>query len=223
MCDWAPALFLHFAVDPEALQRNLPLPLDLFGERAFASVVWVGMSRVRISAGPIRLPLPGAGTRFLNIRTYVRSPAGPAVLFMKQYLSHPLAGPVGRLLQVPVARAKFAVRKQWAGLAGRVEADGRAFVFSTGALGPERPEPAPPASLAEFLLERYVGISPRGNELWAFGVEHESWPQMEVPVEREDLGLLAGNGEWFAGARFECAHFSPGVREVKLHRGKRVS
>ena len=49
--DWVRALFIHYEVEPEILQREVPFELDLWNGRAFASLVAFTMQRLRLGFG----------------------------------------------------------------------------------------------------------------------------------------------------------------------------
>lgn len=79
---WEELLFLHWQVDPELVQRELPagLTVDTFGGAAWIGVVPFQMKKVR----PRFLPAVGSLSNFpeLNLRTYVFDSQGrPGVWF----------------------------------------------------------------------------------------------------------------------------------------------
>src|SRR5437867_8231848 len=49
--DWMRAVFMHFEVEPELLQRQVPFALDLWQGRAFVSLVAFTMERLRPRIG----------------------------------------------------------------------------------------------------------------------------------------------------------------------------
>src|SRR5580704_8328323 len=71
---WLHLLFLHWAVDPEMLQRTLPqgLLVDTYEGRAWLGIVPFYMRHVR----PVRLPLLSSNFLELNLRTYVKDRHG---------------------------------------------------------------------------------------------------------------------------------------------------
>ncbi|MCK6461741.1 MAG: DUF2071 domain-containing protein, partial [Planctomycetes bacterium] len=50
---WSEVLFLHWPVEPRALQAHVPLELDLFDGRAWLGVVPFRMSRNRLLGVPL--------------------------------------------------------------------------------------------------------------------------------------------------------------------------
>ena len=74
LADWLRVLMIHFEVDAEALQRDVPYTLDLRDGRAFVSVVAFTMANMRPRVGgqlAAWLFKPIATHDFLNVRTYV--------------------------------------------------------------------------------------------------------------------------------------------------------
>jgi len=101
IADWCDLFFLHFAVDAEVLQREVPFPLDLFEGRAFVSLVSFGLERLRLFQAPtLTEGVFGPFTRshFLNVRAYVTHGGEPGIYFMQEFLSNRLSIPFGRPL-----------------------------------------------------------------------------------------------------------------------------
>lgn len=181
---WEALLFLHWAWDPEEIQRTLPagLRVDTREGRAWLGVVPFFMRRVH----PRFLPcVPGLSDFLeLNVRTYVFDERGvPGVWFYSLLCNQPVA--------VELARRFFHLNYLHARLRAARESGPRA-AFSwcekgrgevafrgqeTGAYAP-----APRDSLEFFLVERYVLFSadPHGR-LHAGAVHHR--PYEIAPAE----------------------------------------
>ena len=95
---WHRVLMIHFEVDAQALQRDVPFQLDLFEGRAFVSTVAFTMSDMRprlggkVAAWFFR---PIATHDFLNVRTYVRHGSETGIHFLAEWLSSRLAAKLG--------------------------------------------------------------------------------------------------------------------------------
>src|SRR6476646_2026873 len=79
---WHDLLFAHWPVAPEVLRPHLPpgLPLDTCEGTAWLGIVAFWMSGIRLRGLP---PVPfTSGFPEINVRTYVRDQARPAVFFM---------------------------------------------------------------------------------------------------------------------------------------------
>src|SRR4051794_27138473 len=89
LADWTDALFIHFAVEPSALQPHVPFPLDLFHGKAYVSLVAFTRRPLRPRLGgrlAARLAAPLATHEFLNARTYVRHPGGRGIYFLAEWI-----------------------------------------------------------------------------------------------------------------------------------------
>jgi len=124
--DWLDALFIHYQVDAERLQREVPYQLDLFEGRAFVSLVAFKMRRLRPAFGgwlAETLFKPIANTAYLNVRTYVRNGMEPGIYFIAEFLSNPLCIPLGpKTFGLPyhLGRLKYARDLREGVLEGRV-------------------------------------------------------------------------------------------------------
>ena len=88
---WSDLAFLHWPVEPHAVQRLLPRGLDL---ETFDGAAWIGATPFRVSRmRPALFPaLPWVGDGLeLNLRTYVRAGDVPGVWFFSLDATNPLA------------------------------------------------------------------------------------------------------------------------------------
>src|SRR4051812_6499459 len=101
LADWADVLFVHFAVDPEALQPHVPFELDLFRGRAYVSVVAFTQRRLRPRVGgrlAAIISRPLAEHEFLNVRTYVRHGGERGIYFLSEWIPNRIACAVGPVM-----------------------------------------------------------------------------------------------------------------------------
>jgi len=156
---WENLLFLHWAFDPDDIQRTLPpgLTVDTFDERAWVGVVPFRMAAVRPSFLP---PVPGLSWFWeLNVRTYVCDSHGrPGVWFYSLDCNQPLACATARRFFhlnyrdadmgcVRRADGWIEYRSRWLDGASSARLDWR--------VGNGTPTPALPGTLRYFLVERY--------------------------------------------------------------------
>jgi hypothetical protein len=77
-------------------------------------------------------------------------------------------------------------------------------------------------SLDEFLLEHYTAFNGRPSADTGikrfFRIWHPPWPQIPIRVMSIETGLLRTVWPWFADARLDNAHYSPGLRGVWMGR-----
>lgn len=215
---WHQLLFVHYACDPEEIQRLLPAGVDVDTfpdrdgvERAWLGVVLFEMREVGFPGLPWRLRFPE-----YNVRTYVRiGDREPSVWFFSLNAPKPLVS--------FVARRAFHLPYYPARLRRRVERDGDQLVFSDAldwrkrgvrlsALHRTREEYLPPeaGSLDFFLLERYqlLAQSPSGG-LYRGRVWHHPYPVWLADLTHWETNIL----EWLGLASRQPAHYcwSPGV------------
>jgi uncharacterized protein len=224
--DWMRVLFVHYQVDPEALQNEIPFPLDLWNGQAFVSLVGFTMQRLRPRLGgkfAEWLFRPISTTRFLNVRTYVRQGNESGIFFIAEFLSNRLCVPLGRpTFALPYRPGLLVYRDD--GQSGRIEGSVKAagcrsrLEYRARAPSPAEVElrTSRPGSLDFFLLERYAAFTRCGAKRRIFRIWHRPWLQRRMETIVRDEGLLATTGDWFSHARPVGSHYSPGVCDVSM-------
>ena len=214
---WRRTVFIHYEVDPAALQPQVPFPLETRDGKAYVSLVAFTLSDLRLAVGGPPFSTHG----FLNVRTYTR---GNGIYFLAEWLPNPfcvLLGP--RLYGLPyrLGRLDYDHRHETGRLRGRGEGWEGALEF-TAPIDPQAPfAPCEAGGLDEFLLERYTAFTKRGTSERLFRVWHQPWPQVPIDVTMLDESLVASTGPWFRHARRIGAHYSPGFSEVWMGRPRR--
>jgi uncharacterized protein YqjF (DUF2071 family) len=222
LADWDRALFLHFRVDAQELQKAVPFALDLWqGKDAIVTLVAFTMRGMRPAVG-------GSVTRwlssalatheFLNARTYVRGADGErGIFFVREWLPNLVARCVGPLtygLPYRLGRIDYRHRHEVGVMQGEVVArdgDGRL------AYRAEFCEHEDDAELRDFLLERYTAFTALGRLRRKFRVWHEPWEALPIEAQIEDdsiLGLVPGCRR----GRLLAAHYAKGVSDVWMGR-----
>jgi uncharacterized protein YqjF (DUF2071 family) len=203
---WARLLFLHWPVAAETVRPLLPAGLDLDLHDGQA---WIGLVPFLVTgARPVFLPpIPGVSTfDEVNVRTYVHYRGrDPGVWFFSLDASSRVA--------VAVARALFKLGYRHAEI--RAELDGERVRFASRRIAPGplpaacaleyAPRgpvaPAMPATLAHFLIERYILYAADAGKLYQGRVHHAAYPVQGATVQgpTQDLvqaaGLPAPRGE----------------------------
>lgn len=211
---WLSLLFLHWEVEPEAIQRTLPdgLTVDTFDGRAFIGVVPFTMRDVAPRWSP---SVPGVSHfHELNVRTYVVRDGVPGVWFYSLDAASTIAVLIARLhWKLPYHRARM-----------RLERDGDRISYQSTRLfpgpkpgnfsgryriGAALPQPEP-GSLLHFLVERYVLFAEKGGRLQLGRVHHVPYPLHEVELEHWDESVIAAQGI-HRGDEAPMALFSHGV------------
>ncbi|NIP99014.1 MAG: DUF2071 domain-containing protein [Nitrospinaceae bacterium] len=211
-------LFLHWPVEPEALIRRIPPPLQLeiWDQRGWLGVVAFRVAGIRWVGCPLRIP--GLSFPQVNVRTYVTRNGRPGVWFFSLDVANRPAVWGARLgFHLPCFQSRMSFRKTPQGIyvnARRThrKAPGASFRawYRPGA---EKPPPNG-ESRDHWLLERYrlFAANPKGR-LFSCEIQHAPWSvhQVEAVVETntlaEPLGLSIPETE-------PMLHYSPGLELI---------
>lgn len=213
---WWDLCFLHWRVDPDALQSVLPaeLSVDTFGAGDEEQASWLGIVTFRLDdTRPLGwLPIPHEGAfAELNVRTYVRGPHGePAVFFFSLDGPRLLTNWIGRsLFGVPYLRAYTALKKNHDQLVfeSNRPSDG-AQTKLKATFGANLGEAAP-GTMEHFLTERYRYYSALRGRLWSGAVSHEHYKLRGLCVDRWESSHASALG--LPTGKIEHACYCPGV------------
>jgi uncharacterized protein len=221
---WRDLLFLHWAVDAQALRSLIPpqLELDLFEESAYVGLVFFTMSGVR----PVGLPPVWGLSSFheTNLRTYVRlRDRDPGVWFFNLEAANSIAVRLARaLFHLPYHRARMFMERErpnnqdpttpttivYAGVRQWPRPLPASYATRASAGGPTRV--AEPGTLEHFLIERYILYSLHTTNLFQGRVHHSAYPIQSAEVHSLDETIL---NTWNLQKPDSppLAHFSAGV------------
>lgn len=170
--NWCRISFLHWPCDPLLLQSRLPVGLEI---DTFADMGWVGLTPFHLTGlRPPFLPsIPGLSAfPEMNLRTYVRGPAGRGIWFFSLDATSVVA--------VLGARLTYGLPYFWATM--QVRATGHRVHYTSARAGAKAAITidvgealAQPDALTLFLTERYRLYSEFLGYLAMAPVEHESW------------------------------------------------
>lgn len=231
VADWRRVVFVHFAISPTDVAPHVPHPLDVVDGRAFVSLVCFSLERMR----PGRLIPPRFGRAllgpisehaFLNVRTYVRGPAGPGIHFLTEWINNPLSLHLGPLTYgLPYRLADIQRVDLPAGGLSQIRVTERGRSAGLGITVPYAPEapvaPCADGTLDEFLVERYTAYTHRRGTNRFFHIAHRPWDVARVDLVRTDTTLLEEVYPWFRHAELVSAHIGPGVEDVVIGRPHR--
>ncbi|HXC35543.1 MAG TPA: DUF2071 domain-containing protein [Candidatus Acidoferrales bacterium] len=245
---WLDVIMIHFEVDAEALQRDVPFELDLWNDRAFVSLIAFTMRGMRPQFGGKLAALlfhPIANHHFLNVRTYVRHGGECGIHFLAEWLTNRLTVMLGpATFGLPYRYGRISYRRDFENgdYFGRVtdsktgttltfegrtarSADFRSYVAFRRRWSAALPldgstsfQPCPAGSLGEWLMERYVAFNAANGNRRFFRVWHPPWPQRPAEIVLGEKSLLTTNWPWFDGLRIIGANFSPGFDAVWMGR-----
>jgi uncharacterized protein len=213
--EWRTLLFLHWEVPVEALRPLIPerLSIDTFEGKAYVGLVPFTMRGVR----PRWLPaLPGISAfHETNVRTYVHLEGDdPGVWFFSldaANLPAVIGARTGWNLQYHFAKMRLEQRGDTVEYSSvrRTPGPTPAELEITWTIGAPR-EPAEPATLDHFLVERYFLYAQRGETLFRGQVHHRPYPLRLATVGQLRESLIAAAKIPISGPPMSVL-YSPGV------------
>jgi uncharacterized protein YqjF (DUF2071 family) len=214
---WSNLSFLHFAVEPQEIQRTLPpsLTVDTFPDETGKEMAWVGFVPFEIdqlSFNPkFVIPFPQS---FLetNVRTYVhRNRKDPGVWFYSLDAASKLACNAARLwFGLPYWPARMTLEFHGNELVyegKRLDLDGPEYRVHVR-IGDKLDDPQPGEFLF-FLIERYLLYSFYRGKIHTGRVFHAPYSLYEMGLESVDESLVKAAG--LNRGPFTSLLFSPGV------------
>jgi uncharacterized protein YqjF (DUF2071 family) len=225
--DWMDAVFMHFLVDAELLQRRVPFELDRWEGDAIVSLVAFTQHNLRPSGwGAVgrMLSAPLARHEFLNLRTYVRCGDQRGIFFLAEWIPNRLATLIGPgVYGLPYRLGVLRYRCDRSGglVAGHVQASGSAFRFRGGFDPSTSLRKAELGSFQHFLIERYAAWTTRLGTHRLFQIDHAPWEFADVRIELLAMDLFKEFDGSLGAMRPLCGQYSPGVRNVLIGAPKR--
>ena len=224
--DWMRALFIHYEVDRDVLQSQIPFELDLHGGRAIVSLVAFTMQGLRLPIGGrlgALLTAPGATHPLLNVRTYIRHRGELGIYFMREWIPNRLSVFIGpRTYGLPYRYGKLDYHHdhECGELRGMVIPGGNSgrLVYEAQVDPEVNYEPCAEGTFSHFLLERYTAFTEWRDRARLFRIWHQPWAQTKLHVTVLDDSALPGSGSWYQAARLIGANYSPGVSTVWIGR-----
>lgn len=219
LSDWAPAMFIHYQLDPRLLQPAVPFALDTRDGHAFVSLVAFRLARLQLNVGG-RLVRPlGAGLAnacFLNVRTYVCHEGEPGIFFMHEWISSAMQALIGpRAYGLPYHRAAVSLVERGDRMTARIATpDAGAELTIEARHGADAPAIAAPDSIEEFLCERYTAYTAASGIRRRFRIWHQPWRLTPADVTLGQAQLLDVTGTWRRHARQIGAATTAGVNDV---------
>ena len=225
MADWTRFIFIHYSLPPEILSPYTPLKLDCRDGRAFVSLVIFRFDRMR----PARfLPdmlggvlfRPASNSWFLNVRTYVRSGAGPGIQFLVEWMDNPISLFLGPLLYgLPYRRGEFECPESEpdSGFNLRVtDSQTKENLRVSVTADMSESKPVNPSSVEGFLIEKYTAYTHHRGACRFFNISHPHWKVVPGAVKSIDGTLIASRCPWFRHAQLHSAHAAAGFKGVAM-------
>jgi uncharacterized protein YqjF (DUF2071 family) len=221
--EWRHLLFLHWPVEPRALERLLPQGLEV---DTFEGAAWIGLVPFTIlPTRPPVLPLPVLPSfHEVNLRTYVRWRGGdPGVFFFSLDAASRIAVAGARTwYRLPYHFARMRMIRE-----GTCETGGEFRIrYESNRLWPgPLPArctlrygpipgllaPATPGTLDHFLVERYLLYTVSRGRLRRARVAHAPYSLRPAAFDSLDETLSRAAGLPGPSSGDRLAHYSPGV------------
>jgi len=203
--NWGKLLFMHWAIDAEALRPLIPsqLSIDTFEGKAWIGVVPFTMWGIRASLMPA---IPGTSAfHELNVRTYVHFNGIPGVWFFSLDAANSLAVWGARAFyHLPYFNARMSLAQKVKAIdysSTRIDNSGRSADFeATWKIGEPLPR-SEPGSLEFFLTERYCLYAYHRDRIYRSRIFHEPWPLQSATVDSfrstmiQSLGVSQPDGK----------------------------
>ena len=211
--EWRDLTFLHWRVEPAAMEAHLPdgLALDLHEGEAWLGVVPFMMRNIRPRWA---VPVPGISTfPEFNLRTYVVHGDRPGVFFLT----------LEAMSRITCAYGPWAYGLPYRYATGRHDRDGDthrwatrrpdgSHAFSGSSVPRGAPRAAAPGSLEHFLFERYSLYTEHHGALCIGYTQHDPWSLTDADATVEENGLTDAFGLGISDTRTpDLVHRSPGV------------
>lgn len=212
---WRSLLFLHFACNPEPIQKLLPegLEIDHFQGKAWIGLVPFSMENVR----PRGLPAIKNFSSFpeTNVRTYVHYRGQPGVWFFSLDAANYVACLIAqKAFNLPYRFARMGIAIDDDRITYEsMRPDLKVGCTATCTVGMALPTPEP-GSLEYFLVERYQLFASRRNQLLRGRVHHKPYPLHLAQLDGLEENLVDATG--IEPQEFEHVLYSPGV-DVKIY------
>ncbi|PLT35052.1 YqjF family protein [Bacillus sp. V5-8f] len=184
---WRNLLFLHYPIQPEAVEKYIPdeLMLDTFEGKAWISIIPLRITNMRVRGLP---PLPFLHSYLeLNVRTYVVRDGIPGIYFFSLDADHLLAvagARIGTGLPYKQAKIRFKEERETFRLISERLKEGDLLESLDVSYKPsETLYETEPGSVDHWLLERYCMYSFHGGHLLRGDIHHEKWKVRDAKVD----------------------------------------
>lgn len=212
--EWNRAIFLHYQVDKNEMEKFVPqdLEIDLFEEKAWVSVVAFSMEKIRPKGLPSFSPVSDFDE--INIRTYVKSKTKSGVYFLSieggKHLSCMVAKGISELPY------RFSTIRRGENSYFSQNDQFKDYLNIEFTVGKEIQEKT---DLDRWLTERYALFQETETSLNQFEIHHVEWPIQELELKK--LSLDYARFSKLLGQSPVKTHYSPGVQVLAWSKQKR--
>lgn len=205
--EWNKAVFLHWQVALEVLQKMVPedLEIDVYEGKPWVSLVAFSMERIRARQLPSFSPISDFDE--INIRTYVKKGDNAGVYFLSIEGGSQVACKIARALsELPYRYSKM---KREGNL---FRSENKAFMekmrlrYEVGAGLKEKDD------LDRWLMERYALFQDTDTAINEFEIHHIEWPTYEVDLKEIEIDYPRFNK--LLSNLPDKKHYSTGVQVI---------
>lgn len=206
--EWNKALFFHWKVDAEELQKQLPenLELDLHEGEAWISLVPFTMQKIR----PRLLPSVSFISDFdeINLRTYVVKNGKPGVYFLNIEAGKKLSADIARLLSGLPYQYSNIQRNQTDQYQAKFQQ--KNFLLKAKYNIGKPVQQKTPLDL--FLTERYCLYVDNNDKLYRYEIQHLPWEIHELYTSKLEIQYQIGTIKLSTPPNL--MHYSKGVQVI---------
>lgn len=205
--EWNDAVFLHWQVDINELQKIVPddLEIDLYEGKPWISLVAFTMEKIR----PRNLPpfLPISNFSEINIRTYVKNNNRAGVYFLSIEGGNRVSCKVAKTLsELPYRYSKLIRQETTYRSENRQFKDKMSIKYEVGQQLKEKTD------LDRWLTERYALFQDTETSINEFEIHHVEWPTYEIDLQEIEIDYPRFNK--FLNNFPDRTHYSTGVQVI---------
>lgn len=191
---WSDLLFAHWPVSAKELRRLIPAQLEI---DTFDGQAWLAITPFRLWLRPRGLPPLPAVLRFpeLNCRTYVRFGNKPGVFFFSLDAGSKLAvWAARRFYLLPYFYAQMMVKTDGGRFSYSCKRPGTGALFTATYSAESAVRRARPATLEQWLTERYCLYTHSRTTLYRAEIHHHPWPLQDAACEIQENSIARAAG-----------------------------
>lgn len=205
--EWNKAVFLHWQVDLQELQRMVPddLEIDLYEGKPWVSLVAFTMEKIR----PKNLPpfSPISDFHEINIRTYVKKDNKTGVYFLSIEGGNRVSCKIANTLsELPYRYSKMKREGNVYSSDNRQFKDKMSIKYEVGGELKEK------SDLDRWLTERYALFQDTETSINEFEIHHVEWPTYELDIK--EIEFEYPRFEKLLNNLPDRKHYSTGVQVI---------
>ncbi len=211
--EWNKAVFLHWEVEPNAVQPFLPnsITLDTINDKAWISLVAFDMNHIGVRSLP-KMPHI-SDFHEVNIRTYIICKNKPSVYFLSmegsKRSSCNILKAISKFPYVPakMKRTDFSYESK-----NLIENNSFELLYRT------KLKPCQKNKTDKWLTERYAVFQEHKNKLIEYDVHHVEWPLEQIDIKQLHIEYPKFNH--LINNQPDRMHYSEGVKVLTWDKRK---